>query len=1503
MLKKITAMLMAVALVVGMVAFPAKAENTQYVDMTIDSFYGGGGNAWYLPQIHTNGNWRFYLKPSMDLNAVQGTYWLRMSNGVTQETIPFYVESGSTDQIYTVGIAKDFIDDTKESTITIEKGTYQAEGKDYGINLKQDFVFYVNNGSWSTDSFKVRPASGKNATLMLNMTPNAEITTGGNQNGFYVYADFEDGAQTTNESWSKEYDLVPLTSAADGSEFHTANGIYENGTKTDYRLIKYGEKIYYVEVSGGATVAAEYTLKGLFRDKNGRIVGFSPITVTWDGTKWNVKKDDTDITVTQYTGKLTLEGAGWYATDANIKSNCIYLHGTDSYLSEEGEEWNEPKRKLVAADEESGVYVGGKKQESVDFKKFLGGIMNTANATHMYYIGGISAKTGEVLTVKGNFLTQDGASKIYLAESRFVWNGTTWTEYEEPILPDETNRKLTIDKDTVNGGTEKGIYLLTDDGFAVDKSWSTNISALSGAENGIYLNDKRIEAPLKKYDDKKAYLALGDIGIEAKDKDKVTIKGTFKLDRYRVSYKEVNFYFNGQVWSEVYKAPEKVTYTDIMLDSLLDVTRYRDAEERWDVYISTKGSLPGVGDQINFPEVKVVVDGEEQNIVAYHAAHEDSFFFILDKSVLPKAPSKNTKIVIKAGTYKSSDVTKGIRIKKDYTIYANKYGLSSKDYLGKAVPSKKNIKLAIDREVLYGGDGNGIFVTTEDGFPTDASWQTSIRAVAYDKDSGVFVNGQKIEAVLKRYQDGKLYIGLADGGVVAKDKDKVVIKGLFMLGDQVMSYAPHTFYYNGKTWNTTYFKQTTKRVKVSGVSINPVSSYDAERKWWNVYINVKGKLPGEIDRTSFDGLRVVVNGKTIESKISYHSYEDTLYFPIPEEYLKGDAKNGVEIVVKAGKATASDRLSEIIWTKDFKFYTFAGSLTEVRPTSNTKWLSSNIGLFKTSPYHEEWNAWQVLIAVEETFTTENGIFFYQLPIEINGKQYLVRATQSGTNLAFDVTKDMIDPASTGGILKIRAGASAIANAGKDGVRITNDLTLYLFNGSWSDKKYTKVTNTDCKMVGVQDSTFVKNPDGTGYTNMYVWMDTKMPGDAWFEAYLVPVLYNGKKQTVQMERVVSAFGRLMYFGFSGIPKDGDIVKFSAGTKAVAGGIAFTIRDDFSLYYENGQWSEYVKTDVKKPKAEKSLWEVARFDSAFIPYTKNGVVTFSNTDQYSVISSNEPMKDYTIRFKARKLEDNNETLPNFSVMLRANAIDENTPVSTDAMYGYIVNFQYNQLSLFKNHVNWELTDAYRLAYEPLEENEKFFEFGVDYEYEISIYNVTDTCVCITVSVNDVEQIRYYDHASGDAKDPVVNAGDFRIYAECTTSITDSVAKTDELIVSTDTTEINKGVYVSASYPYVAEDTEFTVSGTGAIVEEGVFKATQPGTYTVSATYKGKAVEPKTIVVTEPEKKESEAQEEIIYEEVINWPAVIAMAVGGVVVLLGLVIFVIGMKKRKSGKSEVE
>lgn len=1268
------------------------------------------------------------------------------------------------------------------------------------------------------------------------------------------------------------------------------SGIFVDGTKqADGTLIKLKgtSNLYWAE---GFSAGNLITIKGTFyTEDGGTTITFAEASFEYIENRWIDY-----VGLKTYSGLLTIEGA----VDANGSLSAISLKGTDQYLIEKMiEDWtsDEAILKADASDTNSGIFVGDTKQSDARLIKFVG-------ASNFYWAEGFKAAAGDIVTIKGTFYSLDGKAAVEFLKSSFKYQEVKWEDYVEdtPIIPDEENVTLALDTETNNGGNQDGIYLLTEDGFPVDLTWAESVLAVADVNSGVFYNDEKIPAVLKRYDTGKVYAGLADGGITAKDGDKVVIKGLFTLKNYVVSYKEITLYYNGQVWAEEYKKPEMVTYTDITLDDLHEVSRYRTDVNRWDLYVTTKGKLPGEIDKIRFNDIKVTVNGDEYTTGAFHA-FDDTFFIVLEDSILPQKLTKDTKVIIKAGKYNSDDVTKGIHIKEDYVLYANQYGISDEGFLKAVIPNQTNVKVSIDREIIYGGDGNGMYLLTDDKFPVDASWAASIRAVDYDDNSGVFLNDKKVDAVLKKFQDGKIYVGLVDGGITARDGDKLLIQGIFVLGNYAVSYAPHTFYYNGKTWNATYFQQQEEYTNVSGAHVSEVSWFDDKAGRWNIYIDVDTKLPGEIDKIFFDGLEVTVNGRSLGRTAVWHSHEGKLYVPIPDEYLPKDAENGIEIVVKAGQAIGSDRVHGIVWTKDFAFYTFMGALTDEKPTTDTKYLDiTDISLFKTSTYREEWEVWQVFIAVKENFVTEGGTIFYKLPIEINGKTYYVNATQSGTNLYFDVTRDMIASNAKNGTLTIRAGATAIANAGKNGVRINKTLTIYLFNQTWSEKQYTSVTTVDCSLIGVQDSTYVVNEDGHAFTNVYVWTDTKMPGTPWYEAYLVPVLYNGEKITVQMEKVVSTFGRLMYFGLSGIPKEGDIVTFKAGTKAVAGGLGYTITNDFSLQYKNGLWSEHVKSDVKAPADDKSLWEVARFDSAYIPFTKNGVVTYSNTDKYNVIQSMEPMKDYTISFKARKLEDNNEYLPNFYVMLRANAIDGETPISKMALYGYIISFQNGQLSLFKNSENWELIDTYRLSYEPLEKGEKFFEFGVDYEYEISIYNVTETCACITFSVNGVEQIRYYDHASADPKDPVVNAGDFRIYAECTTAISDDVAETGEILTSGDECETNKAVYVAASYPYVAESTELTVDSANATIKDGVFKATKPGTYTISGTYKGEQIASKTIVVTQVEKQEK--QEDAIYEEVvvINWPVVIGLAAGAVVVIAVVTILIV--KKRKKSKSEV-
>ena len=373
------------------------------------------------------------------------------------------------------------------------------------------------------------------------------------------------------------------------------------------------------------------------------------------------------------------------------------------------------------------------------------------------------------------------------------------------------------------------------------------------------------------------------------------------------------------------------------------------------------------------------------------------------------------------------------------------------------------------------------------------------------------------------------------------------------------------------------------------------------------------------------------------------------------------------------------------------------------------------------------------------------------------------------------------------------------------------------------------------------------------------------------------------------------------------KDGDIITIKGGTVLSCGGYKVTITDDFQMMYEDGIWSQYVKTKVKAPKDTQSLWEVARFDAAYIPTTEAGEVMYSNEDTYNRISSIEKMKDFTISFNAKKMYDD-ETTPTFGVILRGNPISEDEPMHQTLLYGYVITFtaleqkdeddnstwtQY--INLWKNGENYSLLDQYRISYVHNHEDHPYFCYEEDHDYEFSIYNITDTMVCITVKVDGELAMRYYDEAGSDPFDPAINAGTFQIYGGCPNYTTDDIWELSEVIAEVDECEVGDKVRVAATYPSLLEGVEFTVDKAGATVENGVFVATEVGTYTVSCTYKGKQLTPKTIVVKEAPQLPTVEQNE---SEKTTFP-VIPIAAGGAVVLVGIAAIIVLLARKKKNK----
>ncbi len=1374
---------------------------------------------------------------------------------------------GSANKYYVEG----FSTIPTENDVVMIKGTFTS--KDGLAKVTYTESYFKWNGSAWVDHVPVNEFSG--SLTRVDAEPNDQRTTA-------IYLKGTDGYLA--DKFVEDWDSASAILKADANDNNS--GIFVNNVKQSGGLMKKyvgSANKYYVEgFSKVPTGNDVVTIKGIFHAQDGNAkVTFEESSFKWDGAKWIDY-----VLVSNFSGTLSLEGA-----EAAGDATCMYLKGTDEMPAGGWE------LAIYALDELSGIYLNDVKQQDAYVKKYDG-------TNCWYYVSGFASATeGDKLTIKGNF--GYGNYVVALEKITFEWVDGAWNL---PIAYStlEENVVLDVDYSSQVGDSGVGFYISTTDSMPAP-GWEKIVAPMRGASNGIFYNGTKSNAFLKKVADSTYYVCLSDVGIQAQDGDEITIDGKFIYGDYIVDFNRVTFYYNGQKWATTYTPPVVVEYVDITLKDLNAVSEFNKDQNRWKFYVNVDGKLPGYIDVTHFEKVIVTVNDGQYEVTGAHS-HQDSFYFELGPDVLPQLPSENMKVTVKAGKYLTTDGTEGINIKKDFNIYVNVYGISSDDFLKPYVAAETNVKVSIDRDSAFGGNESGIYLTTSDHFRVDKTWSELIRAIGYDEESGIFYNGKKIDATLKKFDDGKIYIDFIPAGVSAKDKDVVVIKGMFFLDDYAVSYKEYTLHYNGKMWNETYIEAKEKYVDITGVSLNRVSEFLTDRKMWVVYINVEGKLPGEIDKLSFEGLDIYVDGKKLDT-LTYHSYQDCLYFAIPEEYLSADAPNGKVITVKAGKALSANRIDGIVWTKDFTFYTFLGKLTMDKPTSNTKWQDIKIDcLPNVAKFNKEAKVWEVFARLNVPLTTEDNTQFLKLPITVAGKNIEVTAVKAGDNLYFNFPEEVLAGDTKEATLTIKKGAKAIANAGRDGIRFMDDYTMYLYNGVWSDYKYDKTTTTEIKCVGMQNAEHVKS-NGNDYWNMYFWADKKIAGTAWYEQYDdFTAYYNGKEFNTRFCKAYSTNGRLFFLILQsdvvGVAKEGDIVTVKPHTIS-CGAYEVKFTEGFAFQYRDGVWSEYVETDVQEPADDKMLWEVARFNSEYIPISENGTVNFSNSDKYNYISSMEDMKDYTISFTSKKLTDD-KTTPSVSVVLRGQQIDEETKISTTTLYGYVVEFKANEnkisddesiwtgtINLWKNGRKVGLVDQYCIAYQR-DMEKPFFAFNEEYEYEFSIYNVTETCVCITVKVNDEVVMRHYDHASDDPMDPAVNAGAFAVYAEGMTGIYDGIYEVDGVLATSKECKTNEAVWVAGSYPYVMSKTQFTVDKEGATVNNGVFKATKAGEYKISCTYDGKEIAPVTISVTE----EEVAVDENNAEAGTNWFLIgTGMATILVVAVIGGSIVVTAKRRKKN------
>lgn len=1253
--------------------------------------------------------------------------------------------------------------------------------------------------------------------------------------------------------------------------------------------------------------AGSYT--GTLCDANGVAQGdagigikiISDYTMEWDGSKWGdpkVRIDYANITANSISGSWHDEFNRWnlvLGTDNAVPGEVMVQATFDTIeVTINGEEVSLPQ----------GFFKFGENQLFAYIPESILGQEITEDTTIVIKGGKLKSEAQGV----GIDIQKD----ITICINEYGW------ALEDFIEAPETVALTFTGLDAATGYSNKRnawhFYLqptVVAPGIA-DQSKFMNVKAVyNGAELNVHLD--------KAAHNDTVFLEILDTDIPKDLTENVTL--TIKAGSYSdyltgaimAIEKDVVLYGNEYGWSlDGFIKPPAVT--TVAFKGINQATGYSEKTQSWHLYLIPSAELPGAADSTAFRYFTVEANGTSEELEMWKAAHEGTAFIEVPTTLLPKSITKDMKLVFKAGTAVGSDQENSIKLAKDLVVYVNQYGFSLDGFLAAPTVHDKNVVLTLDRNTVYGGNQSGLYLDTTDGFPVDTKWATQIKASAYDATAGVYYNGTKVDAALKRYADGKVYLSLADAGITAKDKDKVTVKGVFALGEYGVSYKEVSFYFNGKIWNTTYEAAKPETyTKITGVSLNNVSKWTDNGNRWAIYINVEGNIPGKIDTTYFDYLQVEVNGKAIETRVS-HSYQDTLFVPIYEADLPKDAADGTKITIKAGKALAPDMSTGIQWMKDFTLYTYKGTLSETEPTNDTKWIRTTLeGTNGAGYYNVDADAWYLFFETTKELATENGTLYAEFPLVIGGTTHYFVATQESGYLRIQIPTSII-PMNTMSNLKVEllAGTKIYANAGRNGVEIKDGWVGYVYNRAIVDKAVTEIEDSTINITGVQNVTSTTNTAGIKIHHVYLHTDSKFPGTDWYEHYTDFVYYyNGTPITSEIVKATSSTHKLIYFPIidqkTGEIKEGDIVTIKAGTTVTSAGYKVTIGSDFKLIYRDGMWTELIATDAERPEKTASLWEDFRFKDGYIPTAadEDGSVWGTNESKFNTIYSTAKHKDYTMKFTMTKLYDDEVTSP-MSIILRGTPVEEGGELDRTYLNGYVVTLSGSEttnsegediwqqtIHIWKNGQNDSLVDQYRIYYQTIKEDHPFFNYEETYDYEISIYNVTETCVCIDVLVNDELVARCYDDAGSDAADPAINEGTFAICYGCPSHLTDEVdTELTEVISAVDECVVGEEVQFAVTYPFVLEGSDFSVDKDGATIKDGVFVATEVGTYTVSGSYNGKELTAKTIVVNEAPVEEVEAEG--------SFP-IVPVVIAGVVLVLAIAGTVIFFVRKKRGKKD--
>ena len=1143
---------------------------------------------------------------------------------------------------------------------------------------------------------------------------------------------------------------------------------------------------------------------------------------------------------------------------------------------------------------------------------------------YLLILNGATLNAGDVITIKGKFATADDSFEMKFAETSFEYKGLHavtgkgyWGSVTQPINYVNSGA-LSLHMNSTSGADSNGhTQIWFEIAENTKPSTWTELMAVEG-EGSVKLNGQKISAILRGGGDEPAWLlTLYDVDLKAKDV--ITIEGKFAMadQSYGLNVAETSFEYKGLhivsnkgYWGNV---TEPITYANSGALSLhMNSTGGADPNGNKQIWFEiAENTKPSTWTELTpvAGEGSVKLNGQDISVILRGGGNEPAWLLELHNVTL-----KMDDVITIEGKFVTADNSYGLNIAKTSFVYMGLHSTRGNGYWQKET---KITYTEMEINKFYGDVSE--YKDNGEGWHFYLGFKNANSKIKHDSPLTGFKykinDGEEkyLTSFYASFEKGSLFFYIPELEKKLTKNTTLTIsgkaKGKTEAGGEegIQLKSSVTLYGNQYGWSLTGFPKAPTYTSFEAKSVNKATSYNSTYNMWHVYLDPSAKLPGAKD-SAFQGLEIEIDGKTYPVTVFHASHEDTLFFAIEGDKLPKDCKNGTKVVLKAGKAHQNGTNLALDLKKDVVLYKFFEGLTLKKPSENIKYTDISITkMSRATKFNMSSKSWYLVLRTNDEIPGEDGLTFYDLKVTLNGKQETVKVVNQGGTLYLRFGEDILPSTVKTGTLTIKSGAKAIGGDGQVGIKFVNDFEVYLFNGVWSEEEFTEVNEVERSCIKFYYGAHTK---GSTLWGFYFRLNGEFPGISWYNKFdKYEVELNGRKIAVELNK--ADYNNSMYFPLDetivGTFKKGDILKINKGSVAEDGGYKLTITNDFTLIYTGQKWMEYRDTDVQAPDAQ-NLWDVARYDSKYIPLSEDGTVLTSDQDKYCAITSSEKMMDYTVSFSGKKIYNDIGT-PSFYLILRGNPMSENDPISRELCYGYVVTFAGYEITeknmpnnpelwgtrsgyiyVWKNGENQILQDQYLMGMEHNMNNDPFFKVDETYNYEVSIYNITETSVCIEFKVNGEVVYKCYDDASSDPMDPAVNAGTFGLYPMASSYIGGEVVELGNVIAEAEECLVGERIRVSATYPSILEGVVFTVDKEGATIEDGIFSATVPGTYTISATYNGKELTPLTIKVNDY------ADEDVDGETggMNFW--VIGITIVTVVLAGGLTTFVLLKKKRK-------